>query len=163
MAWTNEDGLVINFGTERAAVNKTGTSAASVVQTLIVDLDWTDITTVAAHTGNISARDAFIPAGAAIKSAIFSVSEAFTSGGSATLGIGTGTVAGVAIDADGVDATVAKTALDAIGDQVQCDGAQVGSTLSVGTADAYIYFTTGTAAWTAGAGRLVVEYITDGQ
>lgn len=162
MAWTNFDGLDIDFGTDRAAANKTGTSAESVVKTLIVDVDWTDITAVASFITRQDNRDAFIPAGAYIKSATLSVSEGFTSGGAATLGIGLCTSAQGVIDADGIDAAIAVTALNAVGDQVLCDGALVGGVVFVGTADSYVYFTTGTAAWTAGAARLVIEYIADG-
>jgi len=162
MAWTNEDGLDLYFGTDRAAVNKTGTTAANVVQTMIVDVDWTDITAVGSFITRQSKRDAFIPAGAFIKSATLSVSEGFTSAGAGTLGIGLCGSAQAVIDADGIDAVVAVTALDAVGDQVLCDGALVGGLVSIGTADGYVYFTTGTAAWTAGTARIVIEYIIDG-
>jgi len=162
MAWTNEDGLDIHFGTDRAAVNKTGNTSEGIVKTLIVDVDWTDITAAASHIANQSTRDAFIPAGAYIKAATFSVSEAWTSAGAGTLTIGVCQSDQTVIDADGIDATVAVTAIDAVGDQVLCDGALVGGLVSVGTADSYVYFTTGTAAWTAGTGRLVIEYIIDG-
>jgi len=163
MAWTNEDGLTNYFGTERAAVNKTGNTAESVSRTLVVDVDWTDITSAASHIANITIRDAFIPAGAYIRAATFNPTADWTSGGAATLTIGLGESDGASvIDADGIDATVAIAALQAV-DVVACDGALVGGALPVGTADAYVYFTTGTAAWTAGAGRLVIEYIVDGQ
>ena len=160
--WTNFDGLDIDYGLTRSMVNKTGTTAESTMRTLTVDVDWEDISTVASHIANINARDAFIPAGAYIKSATFNVTEGFV-GATATLGIGIGGADGsTVIDADGIDVAIAVTALNTVGDQVLCNGALVGGLVSIGTADGYVYFTTGTAAWTAGTGRLVIEYLTDG-
>ena len=67
--------------------------------------------------------------------------------------------AGSAIDADGIDAAIAKTAL-AANTAVACNGALVGVKATVGAADAYISFRLRTAVFTAGAGKLVIEYIT---
>ena len=101
-----------------------------------------------------------IPSGAHIISATLYVTEAFTSGGSGTLTIGLWNDDGdgtyTVLDSDGIDATIAKTAIDAIadlsvvitgdtgqpaaflpitvnqaidaiGDHLACDGALVGS------------------------------------
>ena len=81
--------------------------------------------------------DAYIPAGSYITKATLVVTTAWTSGGSGTLGIGLQNSAGSAIDADGIDAAIAKTAL-AVNTAVACDGALVGGTATVGAADAYI-------------------------
>ena len=163
MSWTNKDGLQVKFGTEKGVPNKTGSHAESAVRTMEVDVDWTDITSVGSHIANITPNDAFIPAGAYIKSATFVVTSAWTSGGAATLDIGLGQGdASTVINATGIDAAVAVAALgaDAV---VACNGTLVGGTAAIGANDGYVYFTTGTAAWTAGAGRLVIEYVLDGQ
>lgn len=96
-----------------------------------------------------------IPAGSLIKAAYLEVSTAFTSGGSATLDIGTELVDGTTVDADGID-TIAVAALTA-GSWTVCDGAVVGAT--VGSADVQITIDDATAVFTAGVGRLVIEYI----
>ena len=88
-----------------------------------------------------------------------SQATAFTSGGSATLGIGAYNSAGSAIDADGIDATIALTAINATTKAVACDGALVGGAVMTGAADAYIKANYGTAAFTAGAAKLVITYI----
>ncbi len=96
-----------------------------------------------------------IPANSIITAAYFDVGTAFTSGGAATLQLGVETVAGVAVDADGID-TIAVAALTANSWTV-CDGALVGAT--VGTAAVQISVDDAVAVFTAGTGRLVVEYI----
>jgi len=157
--WTNFDGLEIDFGVTQGKVNITGSTAESTVRTLVVDVDYESILEKDA-LAEISIKDAFIPAGSYIRSAVFNPTTSWAAAGAATLTIGLGTRAGVVIDADGIDATIAKTALASTA-VVDCDGALVGGTLPVGTSDACVYFTTATGPWTAGAGRLTIEYITD--
>ena len=159
--WANEDGLKLYYGTSDL-VNTTGNTDKSVVRTLVVKVDWTDITAASAHIARITERDAFIPGGAYIRSATFNPTSDWLSGGAATLTIGLGKIDGsTAIDANGIDDLVAIAALQAV-DVVDCDGALVGAALPVGSDDAYVYFTTGTATWTAGVGILTIEYIVDG-
>jgi hypothetical protein len=86
------------------------------------------------------------------------VTTAFTSGGAATLTLGLQQKDGTIIDADGIDATIALAAL-AANLAVACDGALVDGTATVGSADAYLSVIYGTAAYTAGAAKLVLEYI----
>lgn len=96
-----------------------------------------------------------IPANAYIKSATLFVGTAFTSAGSATLDIGTEQTDGTTVDADGLD-TIAVASLTANSVHV-LDGAQVGA--SVGSNEAQVTIDDATAAFTAGTGRLVVEYV----
>jgi hypothetical protein len=157
MSWTNADGLTVLMHEEQGAVQTTGLHAGTTRKTLVVDLE--DATTLGSSVGSIGAagpNDAFIPSGAIIIKAWFVVDTAFTSGGSATLNIGLFQQDGTEIDADGLDATVAVATLvaDAV---VEGDGADVGT--RVGANDAYIGFIYSTAAFTAGAGKLIVEYI----
>jgi hypothetical protein len=96
-----------------------------------------------------------IPANAFVVRAYLEVGEAFTSGGSATLELGVEGVDGSTVDADGLD-TIAVAALTA-GSWAVLAGAIVGAT--VGTADVQISVDDATATFTAGKGRLIVEYI----
>lgn len=149
---TNKDGLQLNYGTRDVEVNYArAVGGVDSVQKVVFDIKGTSLGT----TVTIKAGQAFIPANSLIKSATLLVKEGFTSGGAATLDIGTYSIAGVAVDADGIDAAVAVAALGANAD-VACDGAQVGNVV---TADCYIGAVYGTAAYTAGTARLVVEYI----
>lgn len=157
MSWTNADGLTVLMHEEQGEVETTG-RVGPIRQSIVVDL--ADATTLGtSYSTAAGPTEAFVPANALIVDAHFITETAFTSGGSATLSIGLYNAAGSAIDADGIDATVALTAIDAVGESVVCDGAKVDGTDTVGTADAYVGFIYGTAAFTAGAGKLVIEYI----
>jgi len=161
MTWTNEDGLVVRFGKENAEVVNQGTTAANVKKSLVHKFDYTDI----ADT-DTTAPDPLlpvIPAGSVIVSATLYVTTAFV-GATGTLDIGLKTADGTNTDDDGIDAAIAVTALDAVGDVIQCDGAyvmdQTGNLTGIRlTADQYIMTTYDTAAFTAGAATLVVEYL----
>ncbi len=155
MAWTNEDGLQVRFDLERSATRVDGSTAAK-ERLLIVDLP--DATAVAdtdtAAPTNLD--EAFIPAGAYVTEAIFYVDTAFTSGGSAVLDIGLKQADGTNIDDDGIDA-IAVAALT-VRSGTACDGALLPSKMQY---DSYVMFTRDTAAFTAGAGRVVIKYIVD--
>lgn len=158
MSYTNADGLyVLTHGGQGATQDKGGT-VISARQTLVVNFD--DFTAIGSSFGsaNIDPNDPVIPAGSVIVGATLVMTTAAT-GSSSTLTIGTYNAAGSAIDADGIDATIALTAIDANNDVVRCDGAQVGGVLGYLTADAYVGAIYGTAAFTAGAGKLIVEYV----
>lgn len=156
MTWTNADGLQVLMHGEQGNVKDNGSTVESMTQTLVVKITGTSVPSTAATP---EANDAFIPAGSYIKNAWLVVDEAFTSGGAATLTLGTYTAAGAAIDADGIDAAIALTVIDAAGDVVANDGAQVGGLVTVGAANAYVEAIYGTAAFTAGSAKLYVEYI----
>ena len=158
MSYTNADGLFVLTDGAQGAVNNEGVTARASRQTITVDI-------TAANTGstfgasNIDPLAPQLPAGSIIVNADLVITSPFTSGGSATLTIGTYNAAGTAIDADGIDAAIAVTAIDADGDVVQCDGAQVSGLVTVGGAAAYVGWNWGTAAFTGGAAKLIVEYI----
>src|SRR6056297_1268105 len=154
MAWTNEDGLQVRFDLERSATRVDGSTAAK-ERLLIVDLP--DATAVAdTDTAPTNLDEAFIPAGAYVTEAIFYVDTAFTSGGSAVLDIGLKQADGTNIDDDGIDA-IAVAALT-VRSGTACDGALLPSKMQY---DSYVMFTRDTAAFTAGAGRVVIKYIVD--
>jgi hypothetical protein len=154
MAYVNADGLEILTAGEAGVAAKRGT-AVSPKKALVMTITGTDLASSAATPQD---HDAFIPAGSFITSASLIVTSAFTSGGAATLTIGAYQQDGTTVDADGIDATVALAAL-AANKGVACDGALVGGTATVGAADVYIEANYGTAAFTAGEAKLVIEYI----
>jgi hypothetical protein len=121
-----------------------------------MDITFTGIGTTFGAS-NIDLNNPYIPAGSVILSATLVMTTAATSGGAATLTLGTYNAAGTAIDADGIDAAVALTVIDAVGDTVRCDGAHL-TTAGYVAENAYIGAIYGTAAYTAGVGKLIIEY-----
>lgn len=159
MSYTNADGLYVLTHGGQGVTQKQGVTAVSPRQTLVVDLeDFTDIGTTFGAS-NLNPNMPFIPAGSVILGATLVMTTAATSDGSATLTIGTYNAAGTAIDADGIDATVAVTAIDAIGDVVRCDGAQASGVGGYVSVNAYVGALYATAAFTAGAGKVIIEYV----
>jgi len=156
MSYNNDDGLRVLTGTDQGAAIDAGTTTKSEVKTLVIDI--ADATELGSSAATPTANEAFIPAGSYITAANLIVTTAFTSAGSGTLTIGTSEQDGTAIDADGIDAAIAKTAL-AADLAVACNGAQVGGTAAIGSNDAYVKANYGTAAFTAGAAKLVISYI----
>lgn len=155
MSYTNADGLLVL--TNGAAGTAADNGIAEYGKKFLV-VDIADATAIGAAAAAPAANDAFIPAGSYITGAHLVVTTAFTSGGSAALNIGLYNAAGSAIDADGIDATIAVADL-AANKAVACNGALVGGTATVGAADAYVSWDYDTAAFTAGAAKLVIEYI----
>lgn len=158
MSYTNADGLRVLTDADQGALGGEGVTTRGSRQVLVVDI-------TAANTGssfgasNIDQLAPQLPANSIIVNADLVVTTPFTSGGAATLTIGTYNAAGTAIDADGIDATVALAAINTDGFVVQCDGAQVSGTVTIGGAAAYVGWNWGTAAYTAGAAKLIIEYI----
>ena len=155
--WTNNDGLVVGFGT-RDSKNNNGATVRTEgnVEIFSMELDWNTLPAAAGTAP--SSKSIPIPANSLIHRATLRVTEAFVSGGATTLDIGFVNAAGTVIDQDGVDAAIAKTAIDAVGEVVQCDGVLVGGVATVGTADAYISCSVGTGPYTAGMAELTIEY-----
>lgn len=156
MSYTNADGLRVLTNDDQGVVKTQGVAATSATQVLIADLTFTGIGS-SFGSANIDLNNPYIPAGSVILRADLVMTSAATSGGSATLTLGTYNAAGTAIDADGIDATVALTAIDAIGETVRCDGAHL-TTGGYIAENAYIGAIYGTAAYTGGVGKLFVEY-----
>ena len=156
MSYTNADGLFIVTDEAQGAVRDNGVTASNGIKTLVFEIK--DATLLGTSDVNPQPNDAFIPAGSYITKASLVVTTAFTSGGSATLGVGLQQADGTIIDADGIDATVAVADL-AVNKAVVCNGALVGGTATVGADNSYLSLVYGTAAFTAGAAKLVIEYI----
>ena len=155
MSYVNADGLEVLTAGEQGTAAKRGTSLSSQKKSLVMTITGTEVPSSVATPQD---HDAFIPAGSYITSASLIVTTAFTSGGSATLTIGTYQQDASVVDADGIDATIAVADLVA-NKAVACNGAAVGGTATVGAADVYIEAIYGTAAFTAGEAKLVIEYI----
>jgi len=160
MAWTNEDGLVVRFGTDRAAVKNSGVTAENVHKTLVHKFSYADVANT--DTAAADPEDPFIPAGSVITRATLYVTTAFV-GATAVLDIGLKVAAGTNTDDDGI-LSIGIAAIDAIGDVVLGDGALVLAetgdlTAKRFTADQYVMTTYDTAAFTAGEATLVIEYL----
>lgn len=156
MSYTNADGLRVLTNGDQGVPKNLGQALGSVEKKLVFNLE--SAATIPASPAAPAANDPFIPAGSYITDAYLIVTTGFT-GTNATLNIGLQTAAGAAIDADGIDATIAVADL-AAGKAVLCNGALVRGTATVGSAPAYLSIDYDTAAFTAGAAKLVVEYIT---
>lgn len=152
--WSNDDGLEVRFGLDRTTEQPSGRTSGEekVLTWKLADATALGDTDTAAAAGD----ESYIPSGAIVKDAYFVVDTAFTSGGSAVLDLGFKQAAGTNIDDDGIDAAIALTAIDADNDVIVCDGALVGTRLAN---DSYVMATYDTAAFTAGAGKLVIKYI----
>lgn len=158
MSYTNSDGVYVLTSVDQGAVLLQGSTEDVARRSLVIDIpDFTAIGTTFT-SANLTPNWPTLPANALIVDANLIMTTAATSGGAATLTIGTYNSAGTAIDADGIDATIALGAMDAIGEVVQCDGAQVNGTVTIGTAAAYVGLIYATAAFTAGAGKLIIDY-----
>lgn len=162
--WTNKDGLIVGFGTHTADNNVPAvTSEVGAVKTMQMLITGTLLGSTASATG-IPPQSVRIKRGSIIQASKFVVQTPFTSGGSATLTIGTYKADDVSTvdDDDGIDATIALTAIDAAGETVVNDGALVNGTVPVGAtsdSDVQIVAHYGTAAFTAGVGILTITYI----
>lgn len=153
----NSIGVVQNYGPRSAPDNVPYTNSTyGPVRVLEVVFDYADAN---AGLPTINAEnDASvlpIPANSLIKSAQLHVTTAFTSDGAATLELGTQETDGTVIDADGLD-SLAVAALTVNSWHV-LDGALVGATS--GTVDSQIAIDDGTAVFTAGEARLLIEYV----
>lgn len=106
-------------------------------------------------TNGLDAEIKRIPANAHIVKATLRVITAFAGGTSYNIGLNQPD--GTVIDADGIDAAVALTAIDAVGETVLCDGALVANTAGIGTAVGQVVIAA-TGTFTAGKASLEVEY-----
>ena len=96
-----------------------------------------------------------IPGNSFIESATLRVLTAID-GTTPTLTIGLVEKDGTTIDADGIDAAIAESALDAVGETVLCDGALVAKLVGIGAEDGQLVVTTG---GTVTAGKFSLEIV----
>jgi len=161
--WVNDDGLLVRFGLDQAKIAREGkVSVKGEEAELVVTIVGTEVPATASQ---LLYKQAGLPQGAHLVSATFYTDVIFTSGGAATLDIGLWSDDGdgtyTVNDANGIDAAVAITAIDALGEVVACDGALVGTVVPTVTGGRPLVVSVGygTAAYTAGQGRLVIKYI----
>lgn len=130
MAWINKDGLRIAYASEEAVNNPLGEYGnydPGSIHLLQLDINPESLDTVGKKTWyscRLPGTDGKV---CYIKAAEIHVETAFTGGG--TLTIGFDNVDGTVFDADGIDATVAYTAMTA-GTEIKCDGALVNTRLA---------------------------------
>jgi len=158
--FTNADGLVERYGLSRAEVMPGGWNSENVHKTMVHKFTFADVADT--DTAAPNPHEAFIPAGSVIVRATLYVTDAFV-GATGVLDIGLKTADGTNTDDDGILTTGIAT-IDADGDVVIGDGALVlqetgDLTAKRFAADQYIMTTYDTAAFTAGAATLVVEYL----
>jgi hypothetical protein len=159
MSYTNADGLRVVTDTDQGVVKLQGTSSKAMRQVLVVDIPAFTAIGTTFGAANIDLLNPVIPANSVILSAMLVMTTIATSGGAATLDIGTYTAAGTAVAATGIDAAIGLTAIDAIGETVRCDGTLTTTAGWTGAADVYVGLKWNTAAYTAGAGKLYIEYV----
>lgn len=96
-----------------------------------------------------------IPANARILRATIRIITAFAGG--TTYNFGLEEADGTTIDVDGIDAAVALTAMDGIGDVVLCDGDLVGTLVGIGAEPGQLVVAA-TGTYTAGKASLEIVY-----
>lgn len=164
--WSNDDGLVVGFGThsddsEVAAVVASG-GGRVVLQREIVGVNLSDTYSAT----DFLPQEYVIPRGSVIIRATVQVLVAFSTGSSPTLDIGLfskGLATDVVDDADGIVVDMTAAELTSIGEVHICDGALVataGQTAVGATAlgDCVIAPSYETAAFTTGIALLTVEF-----
>lgn len=119
-----------------------------VVQSIVFNFD--DL-----PTNGLDAEIKRITANSHIVSATLRVITAFAGGTSYNIGLNEPD--GTVVDADGIDAAIALTAIDAVGETVLCDGALVANTAGIGAADVQVVIVA-TGTFTAGKAVLDIEY-----
>jgi hypothetical protein len=179
--WQNPDGVSVRFGQYHSDPRNDGTNRArglnsfGAIKQIEIDYDLTQVpaggTFFPADLNNdgtfdgFTEHDAVIPARAAVLRAYLVASE--TAAGGTNVNVGVFEKDGTAIDADGLFAAVVTADL-AVGEVTAGNGALVlhsqtlganrTGAVSVGADDAYVSLgATGT--FTAGKGRIVIEYI----
>jgi hypothetical protein len=152
--WTNQDGLVVGFGTrEVESTYSAKASTAGAEQQIVMRIKGVDLADAVVADQLVHAP--VIPAGAFIKSAFLQVDTAFA-GATAVLDIGLYKLSdGTAVDDDGIDSAIAVATL-ATDYSVACDGAEVGKQQAVACKVAASY---DTAAFTDGVATLTVVYV----
>ncbi len=156
MSYTNADGLRVLTNDDQGAVKVQGIAGTPMSQVLVMDITFTSLGTTFGAS-NIDLNNPYIPAGSLIKRADL-VMTTGAQGASSTLDIGTYNAAGTAILATGIDAAIALTAIDGVGETVRCDGTHT-TTAGYIAENAYIGLKWNVAAFTAGVGKLYIEYV----
>lgn len=159
--WYNDDGLLVHFDQRDASSIMAGPRTAGVLRHMVVDFNYDNLPNFTTDSDNdgtndaFSGQDPFLPAGAVITRVWLVVTTSFAGGTSYDVGLydEDGTV----IDADGLIAAAAVADMTA-GDVVKGAGALVDGTSTIGGSNAYLV-AAATDTFTAGAGKLYIEYL----
>tara|TARA_R110000744_G_scaffold253939_1_gene369630 strand:+ start:49 stop:573 length:525 start_codon:yes stop_codon:yes gene_type:complete len=165
--WVNNDGLEVRFGSSKADLRLGGRlSTFGAMQELRVKILGTSVPAQGTVIANVLDKKVTFPSNSyldAVTTQLY-VDTAFTSGGSATLDIGTmgddGDGTYTVIDDDGIDAAIAVATL-ALDFDVVPNGAQMGTSPVNGVSAAQpiaIAYGFNAAAFTAGAATLILKY-----
>jgi hypothetical protein len=162
MSYLDNDGLLRKYGTESAEPVAGGEYCTyGPLHEIEIKIDLTDLGSSSAIVDGVD--NIFFPKNARIEEVEIVVHTAATSAGSATLDIGLVKASdrSTAIDADGLVAAMAKTALDAAGEKTVLRVGGTGAGALIGTTNSNIgHFVAnyGTAAFTAGVIYVRVKY-----
>lgn len=164
--WTNQDGLVVGFGTHSEDNDVAAVSGVGNRKVVTVEYDLANLSDTYSAS-DFKPQDVTIPRGSVIVRGTLQTLVAATSGGAATLDIGTftkGLATDVVDDADGLVADVSIAEMTSIGEVHVLDGALIGASGqtavgATGLGNCVIAPSYETAAFTAGRVRLTVEYI----
>jgi hypothetical protein len=156
--WTNADGLYLKFGTDKAALGRVGEHKYDGPRRCVeVKFDWTMLPLVADNSVVISDKIA-LPVGATIEDVVIVAHTDFTSGGSATLDVGTIDMDRTSnADPDSLVAAATPAEMSA----APADGAAYPGALVYGaklTTAKLLTWEVNTAAFTAGEGVIRVFY-----
>lgn len=160
MAWTNDDGLHLKFGTEKATANVAGEyRTVGHLREIEMDLDLTTLTTTPTVVSDVT----FFPDTVVLEEIEIMVTTAAT-GATATMDLGLQDYDRTTeIDYNGFLAAVAQTALTPVGTKIVINVGSTGAGALVGVANStpgYITANYTTAAFTAGAVHIVLRYFT---
>lgn len=157
----NADGLTVRYFGDQADLATAGYHDIANLRSIVLEVG-PDYLYPAADVGGSDLIPKIWPK-AVIHSAFLKVHETFTAAGAATLTLGTVDADKVVVDADGIDAAIAVTALVA-GNVIKCDGAQIASETATSTfKDKPLWITTtvATGPFTAGRATLTVYFVED--
>lgn len=163
--WTNSDGLVVGFGTH-SVDNNVAAVRGGTEKTVEMEITLADLPDTFAAT-NVDPQAIIIPRGSVFMEGYVTTLVAATSGGAATLDIGTWGVDAstpVVDDADGLVADITIAEMTSIGEVHVLDGALIataGTTAAGAISDSNVVIAPSyeTAVFTAGVVRLTVKYI----
>ena len=163
-SWTNGDGLFVRFGNLEGTLTEVGEygnydpGSIHMVQLNINGGAGENLNTLTKQVHHAVRFPGANDQTFFLYKAEVEVEVAFDSAGeAATLTIGFDNLDGTVFDADGVDVAIAEAAIDAVGDTVVCDGAQVGVRLN-NTQPLNLTTTVGTEVFTAGKGWIRLWY-----
>ena len=155
----NDDGLSQAYGRDQGGPAAGGEiGGVGEDRVMEIEVDFANLAAFGTEKRLGTLPTSALPTGALITEAYLDVDTAFTSGGSATLIVGLVEEDGTVVDADGLIASTALSALNAVGKHVTGSGALVRGTALA--QKSFISATVGTANYTAGVARLIVKYRT---